>query len=117
MQRYARTDRVSHLIHREIADIVEHEVKDERLGMVTITGVEVTRDFKYAKVFFSVLGDTSAVNGTTQALSAAANFIRARLNERIALRHIPALTFHYDASTEYGIRINTLLNELNHDES
>ncbi len=116
MQRYNRIDRVSQQVHREISRIIEHEVKDDRLGMVTVTGVDVSRDMKHAKVYFTVLGDESAVKDSQSALQSAAGFIRSRLNERVILRNIPSLTFHYDPSTEYGIRISKILNDLQNEQ-
>jgi ribosome-binding factor A len=112
MQRFDRTDRVAHQIHREISEIIEHELKDDRIGMVTVTGVDVSKDFKYAKVYVSVLGDENAVKLNLEGLNSAAHFIRSRLNERMALKHIPALTFQYDPSTEKGIRISKLLDDV-----
>jgi ribosome-binding factor A len=112
MQRFDRTDRVAHQIHRELSDIIEHELKDDRIGMVTVTGVDVSKDFKYAKVHVTVLGDENAVKVNLDGLKSAANFIRSRLNERMSLRHIPLLTFHYDPSTEKGIRISKLLDDI-----
>ncbi|MHB9029342.1 MAG: 30S ribosome-binding factor RbfA [Candidatus Latescibacterota bacterium] len=118
MQRFDRTDRVAHQIHRELSDIIEHELKDDRIGMVTVTGVDVSRDFKYATVHVTVLGDENAVKENVKALNSAAHFIRLRLNERITLKHIPLLTFQFDPTTEKGIRISQLLNDFNkHNES
>lgn len=117
MQRYNRMDRVSNLLHREISEIIEHEVKDDRLGMVTVTGVDVSKDMKYAKVYFSVLGDAEVVKNSLAALQSAAAFMRSRLVGRVILRNIPSLTFEYDPSTEYGVRINKILNDLRKDET
>ncbi len=113
MHKFDRTDRVAHQIHRELADIIDHELKDDRIGMVTVTGVEVSRDFKYAKVYISVLGDEKAEQTNLERLNLAARFIQSRLNERITLKHVPSLTFHYDSSTVTGIRISKLLDEIN----
>ncbi len=119
MQRYARTDRVAHLVHRELSEIIEREMKDERLGgMITITGVNITKDMKFAKVYFSVLGDEKTIKITQDTLNSASQYIRSRLNERISLKNIPSLTFYYDSSMATGMRIGKLLNEIKkHDES
>lgn len=105
------------LLQREISQIIEHELLNERIAMATVTGVEVTKDFKYAKVFVSVLGEKDQIEETMQALNDAAPFIRSRLAGRIVLRNIPALTFHYDPSTVNGIHINQLLDEINKKQS
>jgi ribosome-binding factor A len=113
MHRYERSDRVSHLIHREISDIIEHEVEDTHIGMVTVTDVEMSRDLKNAKVFVSVLGNDAEVESNIEALNNAANFIRARLRERVILKRIPVLTFSYDSSTVKGMYIDKLLADAN----
>lgn len=117
MNRYVRTDRVAPLLQREISQIIEHELLNERMAMTTVTGVEVTKDFKFAKVFVSVLGEKEIIDETIDALTGAASFIRSRLAGRIILRNIPALTFHYDSSTVNGIHINKLLDEINKRQS
>ncbi len=117
MNRFARTDRVAPLLQREISQIIEHELLNERIAMATVTGVEVTKDFKFAKVFVSVLGEKDQIEETMQALNDAAPFIRSRLAGRIVLRNIPALTFHYDPSTVNGIHINRLLDEIKKKQS
>ena len=114
MQRFDRIDRVSHLIHRELSDIIDKHVRDPRIGMVTVTGVEVARDLKYAKVFVSVLGDESNIDENIKALTNASSFIRSMLSQRIQLKFIPVLSFHFDDSTVSGMRIDKILRELNH---
>ena len=117
MRRFNRSDRVSHLIQREVSRIIAHELVDERVYMVSVTGVEMSRDLKSARIFVSALEDRMAVDGVIEALGSSASFIRARLGERITLKYIPTLTFHYDSSIADGIRINTLLNEIHKSES
>lgn len=117
MNRYARTDRVAPMLQREISQIIEHELLNERIPMATVTGVEVTKDFKFAKVFVSVLGEKEKTEETIEALNGAAQFIRGKLAGRIILRNIPALTFHFDPSTLYGIHINKLLDDINNNQT
>ncbi|MFA6470952.1 MAG: 30S ribosome-binding factor RbfA [Candidatus Latescibacterota bacterium] len=113
MHRFNRSDRVSNLIHREISNIIEYEMKDTHIGMVTVTGVEMSRDLKNAKVFFSVLGDQSVVESNVEALNNAVNFIRSRLRERVILKRIPNLMFAFDSSTLHGLYIDKLFDEIN----
>jgi ribosome-binding factor A len=117
MHRYDRADRVAHLIQREVSHIITYEVKDNRIAMVSVTGVEVSRDFKTARIFVSVLGERGKIDAALEALDSSARFIRSRLRERIMLKHIPTLTFLYDSSIANGIRIDTLLNEFKKHET
>jgi ribosome-binding factor A len=117
MQSFKRADRVSHLIHQEVAHIIKFDLKDERVGMVTVTGVELTRDCKNAKVFVSVLGDEQSIEQALTALESSAPFIRGRLRGRIVMKYIPMLLFRHDPSLAEGTRIDTLLNEIRRNES
>ncbi len=117
MHGFDRSDRVSNLIHREISEIIEHEMKDTHIGMVTVTGVEMSRDLKNARVFFSVLGDEAVVQSSIDALNNATSFIRARLRERVILKRIPMLSFAYDSSTIHGMYIDKLIDEINKQKS
>lgn len=113
MQRYKRTDRVSELISREISLIIDRELRDTRIGMVTVTGVDISKDMKNARVFVSVLGGDEETKRSLDGLNNAAQFIRARLAERITLRYIPTLVFSYDSSTVDGMRMDKILDGLN----
>ena len=117
MQKFQRSDRVSHLIHHEVSHIIEFDLKDERVSMVTVTGVELTRDCKNAKIFVSVLGDDKATEQAMAALDASTSFIRNRLRERVVLKYIPMLLFRHDPSLAEGMKIDTLLNEIKRNES
>jgi len=113
MKRFNRTDRVSALIHREVANIIDLELKDTRVGMVTITGVEVSRDIRNARVYVSVLGGNDETASTLDALNDAAAFIRSRLKTKVILKYIPELRFFFDSSTVDGMRIDKLIDEIN----
>jgi len=116
MKRFKRTDRVSSLIAREISLIIDRDLRDDRVAMTTVTGVEVSKDLKFGKVFVSVLGDDAAVQSTLEILNSASSFIKSLLGERATLRFIPELTFHYDSSTVDGMRMDRILESL-HKES
>jgi ribosome-binding factor A len=100
-----------------VAHIIKFDLKDERVGMVTVTGVELTRDCKNAKVFVSVLGDDQSTEQALAALESSAPFIRGRLRERVVMKYIPKLLFRHDPSLAEGTRIDTLLNEIRRNES
>ena len=109
---YKRTDRVADQIQRELAQLIAQQVKDPRVGMVTITGVDVTREFDHAKIYITVMGaDQEAVKETLTGLRAAAGFLRRELGRAIRIRTIPQLHFMYDESIEYGHRLSSLIEE------
>ena len=109
---YARTDRVSQQIQKEVAMIIQREVKDPRLGMVTVNAVEVTRDLAYAKVFvtFFTLEGQSAEESVA-ILNDAASYVRTLLAKRIKARIMPELRFVFDQSMIEGVRMTGLVND------
>ncbi len=108
----SRYERVAEAIKKEVSIIVHDELRDPRLGFVTITGVELTQDLRYAKIFFSVLGGDQDYKRTKEALDSALGFIRRLIAQRINLRLAPEIIFKEDRSTEYSIRIEEVLNEI-----
>ena len=106
---YPRSRRIAEQIQRELSDIIRLELKDPRVGMITIIDVEVTQDQAHAKVFFTSLGDASRVADTTQGLQHAAGFLRSELAHRMKLRIVPQLQFKYDESVERGIHLSQLI--------
>ena len=108
----SRHDRVSEALKREIGNIIHAELKDPRLGFITVTRVELTQDLRYAKVFFSVLGKEEEYKKTKEALDSALGFIRRLIAQRIRLRLVPEISFKEDRSAEYSIRIQEALNEI-----
>lgn len=112
-----RLRRVADQIQRELAELIRLEVKDPRVGMVTLTDVEVTADYAHAKVFFTLLGPEQALQESEQALQHAAGFLRTQLAHRLRLRTVPQLHFVYDASVERGMRLSRLIDEAVHTPS
>ncbi len=106
---FSRTTRLGDQIQRELGQLLGHEVKDPQLGMVTVTGVRVTRDLAHAKVYVTVMGDKPAVDASLAALNRAAGFLRSALASRLLARMTPALHFVYDASVERGARLSALI--------
>jgi len=108
---FSRTLRVADQIQRELALLLQNEIMDPRIGMVTLTGVEVTRDYAYAKVFYTALGGSENTQLVEEGLKRAAGFLRSQLAGRIRLRIIPQLQFVYDESVERGIKLSRLIDE------
>jgi len=106
---FPRSRRIAEQVQRELSDIIRLELKDPRVGMITLTGVEVTPDNAQARVYFTLLGDASKVAETTAGLQRAAGFLRSQLARRIKLRMVPELQFKYDASVERGARLSQLI--------
>jgi ribosome-binding factor A len=106
---YPRSRRIADQVQRDLSDVIRLELKDPRVGMITITDVEVTPDHKLAKVFFTVLGDETRIEETTRALGHAAGFLRSHLAHRFETRSVPQLQFVYDASVERGVRLSHLI--------
>jgi len=110
-----RLDRVNQLIKEEISLLLQRELKDPRLGFVTVTDVETTKDLRTAKVFVSVLGDEAQWKASMAALLSARGFIRAWLRQHLDLRVTPELDFRADRSMEHAARIQELLKQLGTD--
>ncbi|MGK3143140.1 30S ribosome-binding factor RbfA [Pantoea sp. C2G6] len=109
---FGRPQRVSQELQKEIAMILQREIKDPRLGMmVTVSGVEVSRDLAYAKVFVTFLNDKDedAVKQGLKALKEASGYIRILLGKAMRLRIVPELTFFYDNSLVEGMRMSNLV--------
>jgi ribosome-binding factor A len=109
----ARCEKVASAIQKEVSSIIHDELKDPRLGFVTITRVELTSDLRFAKIFFSVLGGDQERAKTQEALNSAMGFIRRLLAERVQLRFAPEIIFKMDKSSEYSIRIQQIIDEVN----
>lgn len=106
--------RVADQIQRDLAEIIAYELKDPRVGMITITEVQVTPDYAHAKVFFTTLVDNDeAVKNTLAGLRAAAGFIRGQLGRRLTIHTIPELHFVHDRSTARGMELSKLIDEAN----
>lgn len=106
---FSRTLRVAEQVQRELADLIRLEIKDPRVGMVTLTDVEVAADYGHAKVFFTLLGEAAQIEAASEGLNHAAGFLRRELGRRIKLRTVPQLHFHYDESVERGMRLSKLI--------
>lgn len=108
---YSRTQRLGQLLREEISRLLQREVKDSRVGMVTITDVTVTGDLKHATVYVQVPGDEAQKSEAIEGLSSAAGFIRSRLGRGLRIRRSPELKFVLDRTQERAARIHELLAE------
>lgn len=116
---FSRTRRVADQIQRQMAELIQMELGDPRVGMVTVTGVDVTHEFEQARIYFTVLDENLAdkeqakksIETSTEVLNNAAGFLRSALAKRLKLRTTPKLTFIYDSSMEYGNRLSDLIKQ------
>ncbi len=108
---FARTQRVADYLQRELATLVQHELRDPRVGMVSITGVNVSRDLGHAKVFFTSLDSDSSEEASeaTEALNKAAGFLRSQLSRDSSMRSVPQLRFYFDTSVGQGRHMEDLI--------
>lgn len=108
----SRLERVAEAIRKEASVIIHDELKDPRLGFVTVTRVEMAADLRFAKIFFSVLGKEEDYVRTKAALDSALGFIRGKIAQRVNLRLAPEIAFREDRSSEYSVRIQEVLDEI-----
>lgn len=106
---FPRTRRVGEQLQRELATLIRDEINDPRLGMVSVSAVEVSRDLSHAKVYFSTLGAPEDATASLHVLEGAAGFLRHQLGSRLAMRHVPQLHFKQDHSLEEGARLSALI--------
>lgn len=108
---FSRTKRVGDQIQRELALLIQMEIKDPRVGMVTVTAVEVSKEFERARVFVTILGDKLVSEETINTLNQAAGFLRHQLGSRLAIRRVPQLSFFPDTSVENGRHLSDLIDK------
>src|SRR5690554_8061136 len=108
---YSRTQRVADQMQRELALLIQRQVRDPRIGMVTVTAAEVSRDLAHAKIFITLMGDANDEDITQNlaALKDAAGFLRVQLGRVMKLRSIPQLHFFYDESVRRGVHLSSLI--------
>ncbi len=121
MKEFSRTHRVGDQLQRELAQIIQHEISDPRVGMVTVSAVQLSRDFAHAKVFITVLEDGKDVATSVKVLNKAAGFLRRELARRTLMRVTPQLRFIYDPTVKHGSELSALIDsavasDAHHDE-
>jgi ribosome-binding factor A len=107
-----RRRQVADLIRDHVSEILQTEMKDPRLGMVSLTRVEMSPDLRYATIYASVYGEDEEQQATIQALSGATGYIRRLLAPRLTIRHIPAIRFTLDHSMAHAEQVTRTLNEV-----
>ena len=107
-----RPERVQEALRQELSRIVQNDIKDPRLGFLTITKVELTKDLRYAKVYFSVLGESKDKHLALKGLNSAKGYIKGLLSDRIKLRFMPEIAFKIDESLEHTKAIYDILDKL-----
>ena len=108
-----RNERTSKLIQREISGLLKREVNDPRLSeLISVTEVSLSPDFKYAKIFVSILGNETNKRDMLAGFNTASGFLRRELASRLKMRHVPQLSFHYDDSIERGARLLKLIGQV-----
>jgi len=98
-----RSDRVQVQMKKEISRILQEDLKDPRIGFVTITRIDLTGDLRHAKIYFSILGDEASQKASEEGIKSAVGFIRKLIGERLKLKYVPELSFMLDRSLEYSI--------------
>ncbi|MFA4889308.1 MAG: 30S ribosome-binding factor RbfA [Candidatus Omnitrophota bacterium] len=112
-----RYEKIAEEIRKEASLIIHDELNDPRLGFVTVTRVEMAKDLRFGKIFYSVLGSDADYKRTKKALDSALGFIRKLISERVNLKFAPEIAFCEDRSSEYGVRIEEVLNQIKELES
>lgn len=107
---FQRSDRVAEQVRRDLADLIQNELKDPRVGMISLTAVELTPDYAHAKVFFTTL-DTGHLEEVERGLKRSAGFLRRELGRRIHIHTLPELHFVYDNSLERGASMSLLIDK------
>jgi ribosome-binding factor A len=111
---FKRSDRISGLIQRKLAQIIQTEIKDPRMPrFITVSAVKVTNDMSVAKIYITVLGENEDQDLTLELLNKASGFLRTALARSIKLRIIPQLRFVYDGSIDYGNKLRKLIDDVN----
>ena len=111
MSQEKRNRQIADAIQRELSELIRLEMRDPRVGMVTLTDVELTRDNAHAKVFFTLMGTEAQIESCQHGLQSAAGFLRSQLASRLTIRTVPQLHFEVDTSIERGVRLSTLIDE------
>ncbi|OPY09870.1 MAG: Ribosome-binding factor A [Syntrophaceae bacterium PtaB.Bin095] len=112
MTTFKRADRVADLIKAELSDILLRQIRDPRIGTITITGAKVTDDLRLAKVYFVEMGKDAVDPEIRKGLEKATGFLKRELGKRLQLRFVPDLIFKVDSSFAYGSRIDRLLSQI-----
>ncbi len=107
-----RAFRLAESIKEEVSRLIRENIKDPRLGFVTVTDVEVADDLRYAKIFVSIMGSSEEIKNSMDVLARASGYVRSELGKVLTLRYVPEISFKFDQSIEHGAHISKLLREV-----
>ncbi len=110
-----RQEKVKELLKIEVSNIILKEIRDPRLGFVTVTGADVSKDLRHATVFISVMGDDEQREDSIRILQKASGFIRSEFGRKSTMKLTPQITFKLDTAVEHGVRIFELLQQVKHE--
>ena len=110
-----RSDRVEGQLKKEISKILQEDIKDPRIGFVTITRIDLTKNLRYASIYFSILGDDDAKEESLKGIKSSIGYIRKLIAERMNLRYVPELYFKLDNSIEYSINLEKTFERIKHE--
>jgi ribosome-binding factor A len=113
---FSRSQRVAEQIRRDLAELIRLEVKDPRVGFITLTDVEITPDYAHAKVYFTSMRGEEGLDEILTGLHRASGFLRRELGKRVRIHTLPELHFHYDSSVERGSRLSQLIDQVVRDD-
>lgn len=108
---FTRADRVAQQIQRDVAELIRGELDHSKAKLITITDVEVTRDYSHAKIFYTFMGDADEAKQIAEVLEHAKGFLRSELARGISLYKMPELHFEYDYSVENGVKLSNLIDK------
>ena len=114
---YQRSDRVADIIRREVSDILFREVKDPRLSFITITSVDLGKDLRNAKIYYTSLKEAEELEEIKKGLKKAVGFVQRKLGKRVHLRYLPQLSFVYDSSLKHGSHMDSIFRKINEELS
>jgi ribosome-binding factor A len=112
MKPFERSERVSGQIKRVLSDLIIKEISDPRMDAVVITGVKISKDLKWAKIYYVCAGSKEKKDDASAGFKSARGYIKRTLAQKLGLRYMPELTFYYDESFDYGSRIENLLKKI-----
>lgn len=112
MRAYKRSRRVADQLKRDAAEVISEMLRDTPDMMVTVSDVDVTDDLRYAKIFYTVLGDDELVSNAQLVLKKATGYIQSELAQRLRIRRLPEISLHYDTSLVEGIRMTQLIDDV-----
>ena len=111
-----RVRKIQEFIKQEVGNMLLHDIKDPRIGFVTVTGVEVTGDLREATIYVSLFGDADKKAASLEGLNKAKGFIRRELGQRLKIYYTPEISFKEDTSLDYGMHIDALLKKVHKEE-